>query len=59
MLGNGIGAEGAKGLCEMLKVNKTLTLLDLEGEPERKNKMKKRKKDESQMIRLEMKEQKQ
>ena len=43
MLGNGIGAEGAKGLCEMLKVNKTMTLLDLEGEPERKNKMKKKK----------------
>ena len=36
MLDNEIGAEEAKGLCEMLKVNTTLTRLGLEGEKERK-----------------------
>ena len=36
MLDNEIGAEEAKGLSEMLKVNTTLTRLGLEGEKERK-----------------------
>ena len=41
MTGNGIGAEGAKSLSEMLKVNTTLTGLDLTCEEERRNKKKK------------------
>ena len=36
MTANGIGAEGAKAMSEMLKVNTTLTTLNLEGEEERK-----------------------
>ena len=32
MTDNGIGAEGAKSLSEMMKVNNTLTSLDLERE---------------------------
>ena len=36
MTGNGIGDEGAKALSEMMKVNSTLTTLDLWGEEERK-----------------------
>ena len=36
MTGNEIGVEGAKTMSEMLKVNTTLTTLDLGGEEERK-----------------------
>ena len=36
MTGNQIGDEGAKVMSEMLKVNTTLTSLDLGGEDERK-----------------------
>ena len=36
MTGNGIGNEGAKAMGEMLKVNTTLTTLNLESEEERK-----------------------
>ena len=36
MIDNGIGDEGAKSMSEMLKVNTTLTTLDLSGEEERK-----------------------
>ena len=43
MTGNGIGDEGAKALSEMLKVNSTLTTLDLRGEEERKEKEKRKK----------------
>ena len=32
MTDNGIGDEGAKAMSEMLKVNTTLTSLNLEGE---------------------------
>ena len=32
MIGNNIGDEGAKAMSEMLKVNTTLTSLDLGGE---------------------------
>ena len=47
MTGNGIGAEGAKAMSEMLKVNTTLTSLNLASEEERKEeKRKKRKKKE-------------
>ena len=38
MTGNWIGVEGAKAMSEMLKVNTTLTSLDLGGEEERKEK---------------------
>ena len=34
MTENGIGDEGAKAMSEMLKVNTTLTSLDLRGEEE-------------------------
>ena len=34
--GNKIGDEGAKGLSEMMKMNKTLTSLDLTGKEEEK-----------------------
>ena len=42
MTGNGIGAEGAKAMSEMLKVNKTLKSLTLNSEEEKRkrNKMK-------------------
>ena len=40
---NKIGDEGAKAMSEMLKVNSTLTTLDLGGEEERKEKEKERK----------------
>ena len=40
MTDNEIGDEGAKALSEMLKVNTTLTSLDLSGEEERKGKEK-------------------
>ena len=36
MTGNRIGAEGAKAMSSMLKVNKTLTSLSLRCEEERK-----------------------
>ena len=36
MTGNGIGEEGAKAMSEMMKVNTTLTTLDLSCEEERK-----------------------
>ena len=38
MTGNGIGVEGTKSLSETLKVNTTLTSLDLRGEKEGKRK---------------------
>ena len=45
MTGNYIGDEGAKVMSEMLKVNTTLTSLDMEGEKEeRRKKRKKREK---------------
>ena len=43
MTGNDIGGEGAKTMSEMLKVNTTLTTLNLRGEEERKEKRKKKK----------------
>ena len=47
MTGNDIGDEGAKALSEMLKVNTTLTSLDLSGEEEeRKRKDKGKEKEE-------------
>ena len=46
MTANGIGAEGAKALSEMLKVNTTLTTLYLGGEEERKEREEKEKKEE-------------
>ena len=36
MTGNGIGDEGAKAMSEMLKLNSTLTSLNLASEEERK-----------------------
>ena len=36
MTGNEIGVEGAKSMSEMMKVNTTLTSLDLSCEEERK-----------------------
>ena len=45
MTGNGIGDEGAEAMSEMLKVNTTLTSLNLGcEEEERKEKRKKREK---------------
>ena len=46
MADNGIGSEGAKAQSEMLKVNSTLTTLNLRSEEEAKEKEKKRKKSE-------------
>ena len=46
MTDNGIGDEGAKVLSEMLKVNTTLTSLNLRGEEEMKEKEEKEKKEE-------------
>ena len=43
MTGNGIGVEGAKAMSEMVKVNSTLTTLDLWGEEERKEREEKEK----------------
>ena len=45
---NQIGDEGAKAMSEMMKVNSTLTTLNLRGEEERKEReeKEKRKKDE-------------
>ena len=49
MTGNGIGVEGAKSMSEMLKVNTTLTSLDLGSEEERKReKERKRSKNDRQ-----------
>ena len=46
MTGNNIGEEGAKAMSEMMKVNSTLTTLNLGSEEERKEKEKKEKKEE-------------
>ena len=47
MTGNGIGDEGAKSMSEMIRVNTTLTSLNLSCEEERKRgKRKKKGKDE-------------
>ena len=45
MTGNTIEVEGAKRLSEMLKMNTTLTKLDLESEKEKKNGNEKERKD--------------
>ena len=45
MTDNGIGAEGANAMSEMLKVNTTLTTLYLGGEEERREKRKRKKKE--------------
>ena len=59
MIGKNIGDEGAKGLCEGLKVNTTLTELNLKSEEEkRKGKGKRKGKMNTwQRMGLEMKEQ--
>ena len=59
MTGNRIGIEGAKAMSSMLKVNTTLTTLNLEGDEKRREEERKRKKKVQQAMRLEMKEQKQ
>ena len=47
MTDNGIGDEGAKAMSEMMKVNTTLTSLNLRSEEERrKGKRKKKRKEE-------------
>ena len=46
MTDNEIGDEGAKAMSEMLKVNSTLTTLDLRCEEERKEKRRKKRKKE-------------
>ena len=46
MTDNGILAEGAKALSEMLKVNTTLTTLDLGSEKEKEKEERERKKNE-------------
>ena len=46
MTGNRIGAEGAKAMSEMMKVNSTLTELNMDGEEERKEREDKEKKEE-------------
>ena len=43
MTDNGIGDEGAKAMSEMLKVNSTLTTLDLSCEEERKEREERKK----------------
>ena len=45
MTDNWIRVEGAKSMSEMLKVNTTLTTLNLFGEEERKEREEKRKKE--------------
>ena len=42
---NEIGVEGAKAMSEMVKVNSTLTTLDLSCEEERKERRKRKKKE--------------
>ena len=44
MTGNGIGDEGAKAMSSMMKVNSTLTTLNLGGEEERKREEKEKRK---------------
>ena len=44
MTDNEIGDEGAKAMSEMMKVNTTLTTLDLSCEEERKKREKRKKK---------------
>ena len=46
MTDNGIGDEGAKAMSSMMKVNSTLTSLNLRGEEERKETEEKEKKEE-------------
>ena len=46
MTDNQIGAEGANAMSEKLKMNTTMTSLDLGGEEERKEKRRERKKKE-------------
>ena len=46
MTDNGVRVEGAKAISEMLKVNTTLTELNLSSVEERKNEKKKGKKNE-------------
>ena len=43
MTGKRIGDEGAKAMSEMMKVNSTLTTLDLGSEEERKEKRERKK----------------
>ena len=43
MTDNKIGDEGAKAMSEMLKVNTTLTSLDLRGEEEKRGREKEKK----------------
>ena len=50
MTGNEIGAEGAKTISEVLKVNSTLTTLDLGSEEERKEREEKEKKEERMTV---------
>ena len=50
MTDNRIGAEGAKAMSEMLKVNNTLTELNLESEEERKEREEKEKKEERMTV---------
>ena len=50
MTGNWIGYEGAKAMSEMMKVNSTLTSLDLGSEEERKEREEKEKKEERMTV---------
>ena len=62
MTGNEIGDKGAKAIIAVLKVNTTLTSLNLSGEEEGKKRERERiseKKNELQVMGLEMKEQNQ
>ena len=43
MAGNGIGVEGVKAVSEMLKVNTTLTSLNLRSDEEREKERERRK----------------
>ena len=45
MTGNEIGDEGAKSMSEMMKVNSTLTTLNLGGEEERKEREERKKRE--------------
>ena len=45
MTDNGIGAEGANAMSETLKMNTTMTSLDLGGEEERKERRERKKKE--------------
>ena len=46
MTGNNIGVEGAKSLSEMVKMNTTLTSLNLGGDEEKRDREKEREKKE-------------